>query len=80
MKERLKLLSNLILTREFSNECSEVQWHVIKSHIETIKTKRDEHQGRLEALVEQNMAEQKALDAFSGATGKAADEMETSPP
>ena len=80
MKERLKLLSNLIMTREFSNDFGEVQWHVIKSHIETIKIKRDKHQGRLEALAEQKMAEQKALDAFSGATGKAADEMETLPP
>ena len=56
MKERLKLMSNLILTREFSNECGEVQWHVIKSHIEIIKIKRDKHQGRLEALAEQKIA------------------------
>ena len=79
MKERLKLMSNLILTREFSNECGEVQWHVIKSHIESIKSKRDKHQGRLEALAEQKMAEQKVRDALCGATGRAADEMETLP-
>ena len=80
MKERLKLMSNLILTQEFSNEYGEVQWHVIKSHIETIKIKRDKHQGRLEAIAGQKMVEQKARDAFRGATGTAADEMETSPP
>ena len=79
-KDRLRMIVSLMLIKAFGNDQGETQWNIIKNRIEDIKTRLDKHQGRMEALTERRLAEQKARDAFAsagtgGATSKDNDDM-----
>ena len=66
-KDRLRMIVSLMLIKAFGNEQGDTQWNIIKNRIEDIKTRLDKHQGRIEALTEQRLAEQRARDSFAGA-------------
>ena len=80
-RDRLKMIVALIMVKAFGNEQGETQWNTIKNLIEDIKTRVDKNQGRIEALTEQRLAEQRARDFFAsagtvgGATSKDNDDM-----